>query len=98
MIRELRRDGRASVPTLATRIGVSRATAYARFDRLVEQGVVTGFTAQVDPAKIGLGVSALVLVNVRQGGWRHIQRQLRDLPGVEWLGVASGPFDFVILT
>ena len=98
MISELRRDGRASVPTLDTRIGVSRATAYARFDRLVDRGVVTGFTAMVDPAKVGLGVAALVLVNVRQGGWRHIQRQLRDLPGVEWLGVASGPFDFVILT
>ena len=98
MIRELRRDGRASVPTLATRIGISRATAYARFDRLVDEGVIAGFTAMVDPSKVGLTVSALVLVNVRQGGWRDIQGQLRDLPGVEWLGVASGPFDFVLLT
>ena len=97
MIRELRRDGRASVPTLATRIGISRATAYARFDRLLDQGVIAGFTALVDPAKVGLTVSALVLVNVRQGGWRDIQRELRDLPGVEWLGVASGPFEFVLL-
>ena len=98
MIRELRRDGRASVPTLASRVGISRATAYARFDRLVDQGVISGFTALVDPSKVGLTVAALVLVNVRQGEWRVIQRQLRDLPGVEWLGVASGPFDFVLLT
>lgn len=98
MIDELRRDGRRTIPSLAEAVGVSRATAYARFDRLVERGVITGFTATVDPAALGLGVAALVLVNVRQGNWRELQRQLRDLPGVEWLGVATGPFDFVILT
>jgi DNA-binding Lrp family transcriptional regulator len=97
MIGELRRDGRMTIPTLAQRLGVSRATAYARFHRLLDTGVITGFTATVDHAQLGLGVSALVLVNVRQGAWRELQRELSELPGVEWLGVATGPFDFVLL-
>jgi DNA-binding Lrp family transcriptional regulator len=97
MIDELRRDGRMTIPTLAQRLGVSRATAYARFHRLLDTGVITGFTATVDHAQLGLGVSALVLVNVRQGAWRELQRELSELPGVEWLGVATGPFDFVLL-
>ncbi|CAN5579284.1 Lrp/AsnC family transcriptional regulator [soil metagenome] len=98
IIDELRADGRRSIPALARSVGVSRATAYARFDRLVERGVITGFTATVDPAALGLGVSALVLVNVRQGRWRDLQQDLSALPGVEWVGVATGPFDFVLLT
>jgi DNA-binding Lrp family transcriptional regulator len=97
MIVELQRDGRTTIPTLAERLGVSRATAYARFHRLLNTGVITGFTATVDHEQLGLGVAALVLVNVRQGAWRELQRELSDLPGVEWLGVATGPFDFVLL-
>ena len=96
MIDELRADGRMSIPMLAERVGVSRATAYHRFDRLVDSGVITGFTAVVDPAAVGTDVSALILVNVRQGHWRDLAAQLRSLAGVEWIGVATGSFDFVI--
>ena len=96
MIDELRRDGRVSIPVLAERVGVSRATAYTRFDRLVDEGVISGFSAIVDPAALGLGVSAMIMVNIRQGHWRDLLVQLRDLPGVEWLGVAAGSFDFII--
>jgi DNA-binding Lrp family transcriptional regulator len=98
MIDALQADGRCSIPTLARTVGVSRATAYARFDRLLERGVITGFTATVDPKAMGLGVSALLLVNVHQGRWRDLQHELGALPGVEWVGVATGPFDFVLHT
>jgi DNA-binding Lrp family transcriptional regulator len=54
-------DGRISVNELATRVGVSRATAYSRLDRLRSDGVITGFTATVDPAKVGHGVAAELL-------------------------------------
>jgi DNA-binding Lrp family transcriptional regulator len=97
MIDLLRADGRMTAPALAERIGVGRATAYHRFDRLVDDGVVAGFTARVDPAAVGLTVAALVLINVRQGLWRDLREQLRSLPGVEWLGVATGEFDFIAL-
>ena len=51
-------DGRQSLRTIAERLHVSRATAYARLDRLVEQGVVDGFTVRVNPEAAGLGTSA----------------------------------------
>ncbi len=97
MIDLLRRDGRMSAPAIAEEVGIGRATAYSRFDRLVDSGVISGFSARVDPARIGLTVAALVLVNVRQGLWRHLRAELSSLPGVEWLGVATGRFDFVVL-
>ncbi len=97
MIDELRQDGRKSAPAVAEAIGIGRATAYSRLDRLVDTGVVSGFSARVDPSAVGLTVSALVLVNVRQGLWRDLRSRLSSLPGVEWLGVATGRFDFVLL-
>ncbi|MDQ3827290.1 MAG: transcriptional regulator, partial [Actinomycetota bacterium] len=38
-----------SVNKLANRAGISRATAYARYDRLVASGAIRGFRADVDP-------------------------------------------------
>lgn len=97
MIDELRADGRVSVPVLAERLGIGRATAYSRFDRLVTEGVITGFTATVDPGAIGLDVAALIMVNVEQGQWRAAQTHLAALPAVEWVGLATGEFDIVLL-
>ena len=90
-------DGRASVHAVAQRVGVSRATAYNRIERLVEGGVITGFTAQVDPSKVGLGVAALILVNVEQHAWRQARDDLYSLPGLEYLAFTSGGFDMVLL-
>ena len=97
MIDALREDGRRTAPMLAELLDIGRATAYHRFDRLVDNGVIEGFSARVDPAAVGWTISAFVLVNVRQGLWRDLRDQLSALPGVQWLGVATGRFDFVLL-
>ena len=97
MIDALREDGRRTAPMLAEILGIGRATAYHRFDRLVDNGVIDGFSARVDPAAVGWTISALVLVTVRQGLWRDLRERLSGLPGVQWLGVATGRFDFVLL-
>src|SRR3954454_7192278 len=65
----LRGDGRMSVNEVANQAHVSRATAYARLDRLRSSGVITGFQADVDPAKVGLPITALILVNLEQRNW-----------------------------
>ena len=90
-------DGRLSINALASEVGVSRATAYSRLDRLRSEGVITGFTATIDPVKVGQGVAALILVNVEQNEWRAARDELLDLPGVEYLAFTSGGFDMVAL-
>lgn len=93
----LREDGRMSVNELAQRATVSRATAYNRLARLRNNGVIRGFTVEVDPRKAGLPIAALVMVNVVQHSWRSVGDRLRRLPGVEWLALSAGPFDYVLL-
>ena len=97
ILSELIADGRLPVNELARRAGVSRATAYARFDRLLADRVVTGFRADVDPAVLGYSITALILVNVDQGDWSSVREQLVHLPGFEYLAVTSGGFDFVVI-
>ena len=97
MIDILRRDGRRSAPQIAADIGIGRATAYNRLDRLIDHQIITGFTALVDHNALGQTVAALVLVNVEQGRWRDMHRRLTNLPGVEWVGVTAGQYDYAMI-
>jgi DNA-binding Lrp family transcriptional regulator len=97
IIELLTADGRMSVNELAAQVHVSRATAYARLERLQSSGVITGFTVLVDPGKLGYSVAALVLVNVDQSQWRTVREAVLQLPGIEYLAFTSGGFDLVLL-
>jgi DNA-binding Lrp family transcriptional regulator len=93
----LERDGRLSMRQLAEEVHISRANAYARVERLTASGVITGYTALVDPVGRGLGTSAYLTMNVRQTDWREIHAELRALPGIEHIALVGGEFDVVML-
>ncbi len=97
IVESLVADGRQSVNELARSANVSRATAYQRLTRLRQRGVIVGFSARVDPIKLGKALSALVLIRVEQPRWREVVPELLGLPGVEWLGVTAGEFDFALV-
>ncbi|MEX0366890.1 MAG: Lrp/AsnC family transcriptional regulator [Ruegeria sp.] len=64
IVRALQRDGRMTVTELAETVGLSPTPCARRLDRLQRDGVITGYAAQVDPAKLGLGVSIFVSVEL----------------------------------
>lgn len=97
MIDILRRDGRRTAPQLALELGIGRATAYNRFDRLLDEGVIRGFSARIDHHAVGQTVAALLLVNVEQGQWQDLYPRLQRMTGVEWVGVTAGQYDYAII-
>ncbi|SEQ92817.1 Lrp/AsnC family transcriptional regulator [Lentzea albida] len=97
ILAELEADGRLSGRALAERVTISRANAYARFERLVADGVITGFHARVDPVKVGLTTSAYVAMTVRQNNWRDLQARLRAIPEVRHMALMGGEFDVMLL-
>ncbi len=97
IVRQLQADGRMSVNALADAVGISRANAYRRLDRLHADGVITGYRAVVDPRKLGLDVAVLILIGVEQRRWQGIADALRAIDGVEYLAATSGEFDFLAL-
>ena len=97
IINVLVEDGRISIPQLAEQVGVSRATAYNRFDRLVDEQVITGFGARVDPSAVDLTVAALILLTADQGDWSELQEGILATEGVQWVGLGAGTFDFIVL-
>lgn len=90
-------DGRVSVRALAEQVHISRANAYSRIGRLVAEEVVTGFTAQLNPQRAGLGTSAYVTAMIEQNAWRDISRKLQAIPYVEHVALVTGDFDVLVL-
>ncbi|MFD2352728.1 Lrp/AsnC family transcriptional regulator [Nonomuraea ferruginea] len=93
----LRENGRISVASLAERVGISRANAYTRFEALRAEGAIKGFTAEVDPVKAGLGITALIFVTVRQQMWKQFRAELARMPEVEYCAITTGQHDAMIL-
>ncbi len=56
----LQANGRASYAELARQVGLSAPAVHERVGKLEGAGVITGYTAVVDPAAVGLGVTALI--------------------------------------
>lgn len=92
----LRTNSRRAVSELATRAHISRASAYRRLRRLEDAGVIADYTIRMDPAALGVGVAAIILISCDQGSWRSARRKLIDVPGVEHLAATTGSFDFVM--
>ncbi|MER5492493.1 Lrp/AsnC family transcriptional regulator [Streptomyces sp. NPDC002454] len=90
-------DGRASIRSVAEQVHVSRANAYARINRLLDDGVIRGFGARIDHERAGQGASAYITLKIVQNSWRTVREQLRALPGAAHIALVSGDFDVLLL-
>src|SRR4051794_3984458 len=97
ILRLLQEDGRASIRSVADRVHVSRANAYARINRLIDDGVIRGFSARVDHERAGHGASAYITLKIVQNSWRTVREKLLALPGVAHIALVSGDFDVLML-
>ena len=62
LVRELMADGRATLAHLATAAGLSVSAVQSRVRRLESRGVITGYTARINPEAVGHMLSAFVAI------------------------------------
>ncbi len=99
LVRLLRADARTPNSKLAELVDIAPSTCMSRVRSLVSRGVISAFSATVNPAALGLGLQALISVNIRSGARAHISefnddiRQLHEVMQVFFLG---GSEDFII--
>ena len=97
LLAELQRDARQSNADLAGRIGLSPAPTWRRVRRLEELGVITGYRAEIDRRKIGLGVLAFVRVDTERDNaadTQALEAAIRKLPEVISCHYISGAGTF----
>lgn len=93
LLEALRAHPRVGIQEIARMLGVARATATARLQRLEQAGVVTGYGPDVDVAAAGFGVQAFVTLEIAQGALESVHRDLAAIPGVLEASATTGSGD-----
>jgi Lrp/AsnC family transcriptional regulator for asnA, asnC and gidA len=83
-------DAKASYAEIAERAGVSKPTVRKYIDRLESEGVITGYSADVDPKKLPEQSIALVGIEAASEQYVGVTQRLKGLDSVEALYTASG--------
>lgn len=91
----LRADGRAPVSRLAEALGVSRGTVQNRLDRLVDEGVIVGFTVRLREDLDDDVVRAMMVIRLVGQSTTAVVRQLRGMPEVRAVHTTNGAWDLM---
>ena len=91
----LRKDARMPIARLSKSLGISRATVYARLEKLQQTGVIEGFTVRLNPEVDRRQIRAHVLIKVAGKLARTTEKQLQAIPEITTLHAISGVYDLI---
>ncbi|MFN3468267.1 MAG: Lrp/AsnC family transcriptional regulator [Novosphingobium sp.] len=93
------RDGRMAVTELAEKVGLSKTPCQVRLKRLIDDGVIRGFRAVVDMARLGLehvAFTEVKLSDTREQALAEFNRGVMAIPEIEEAHMIAGNFDYLL--
>ncbi|MGQ4555431.1 HTH-type transcriptional regulator LrpA1 [Halobellus sp. GM3] len=86
----LEQDAQASYAEIAERVDVSKPTVRKYIRKMENEGIIVGYSADVDPKKLSETSIALVGLDVASERYVEATRELKGLESVESLYTSSG--------
>jgi Lrp/AsnC family leucine-responsive transcriptional regulator len=99
ILEALQSDGRLSNVELAGRIGLSPSACLRRVQALEAEAYIKGYVANLSPKKLGLGVTAIVLVQIAQDNEEQtnaFRQRMLDFPQVLFCLAVTGTADYIL--
>jgi Lrp/AsnC family transcriptional regulator, leucine-responsive regulatory protein len=96
IISELQENARIPFSELGRRVGLSTPAVVERVRQMEDAGIIRGFHAEVDPAKLGFGVMAFIRVKVSGGKLRNFAEVIRFCPEALECHRVTGSESFII--
>ena len=82
---------------IARRVGMAPSAVLERIRKLAERGVIRGYTARLDPAALGCGLLAFILVRTTSGSWEEdTGARIAQCPEVEEVHHVTGEDCFLV--
>ena len=75
-------DARISTAEIARKVSLSPPSVAERIRRLEEAGIITGYTASIDPRALGLELAAWIRIRPMPGQFHNVAKILNGLPAV----------------
>ncbi len=95
----LQADGRMTNADLAKKVNLSPPSALQRVRALEKAGLIKGYVALLDPDRLGLKLTAIVMVRLSLHQERPIEqfrKSIHDIPEILECYHVSGEFDFLL--
>ena len=83
ILRIVQKDPRLSIGEIATQVGLSQTPCWKRLQRLDATGVIKRRIALLDPAKIGLELTVLVTIEVRDHAGKALARFAAEVAAMD---------------
>ena len=96
LLRELQEDARLSFAELGRRVGLSTPAVAERVRNLEAAGIVKGYRAEIDLARVGLPILAVVRMSVMGDVLGRITAVAREIPEVLECHRATGADSFIM--
>jgi DNA-binding Lrp family transcriptional regulator len=99
LLRLLQADARMTATQLAEEVALTTSPCWRRVRRLEEGGFIRGYRAELDPAKLGYGVTAFVSVMLEKhtpAAGRAFEDAVRAMPQIVACHNVSGRYDFLL--
>jgi Lrp/AsnC family transcriptional regulator, leucine-responsive regulatory protein len=99
IVEVLRGDGRVTITELANRVGLSKTPCQIRLRRLIDDGIIRGFRAVIDPVKLGLGHIAFAevkLSDTRERALEEFAKAVMQVGEIEECHMIASSFDYLL--
>ncbi|HII99951.1 MAG TPA: Lrp/AsnC family transcriptional regulator [Candidatus Methanomethylophilaceae archaeon] len=91
----LRSDSRVSMGAIAEKLGISKATVSRRLSRMEKEGIITGYSVDINPSKLGL-MRALLSIEVIGSSVNTVIAEIRVFPEVSAIYKSFGDQNIVV--
>ena len=100
ILRRLDENGDIDADDLSEELDVSTSTIYYRLEKYREKGILTGDIAQLNPQKLGLGITAITEINADYDGpgYEEVAEKISQLSGVQRVFFMLGEMSFYVLS
>ena len=99
MLDILQTNGRISVSELARRVGLSKSPCQTRLKRLIDNEVILGFRAVLNPRQLDLehvAFTEVKLSDTREEALNAFNRAIQTIPEIDQCHMIAGPFDYLL--
>jgi DNA-binding Lrp family transcriptional regulator len=99
LLAQLQDDGRITNVELAQRVGLTAPPCLRRVRALEDQGVIKGYHAELDGAKLGFSITVFAMVSLKsqaEDALRGFEDHVGTLPEVRECHMLNGEIDFIL--